>query len=56
MHRDISEGNIILLGGNDGVRAKLSDLEYARRFGDKTVNTDPKTVRVISCLVIGDLI
>jgi hypothetical protein len=48
VHRDISEGNIILLRGEHGVRAKLSDLEYARFFSqeDGAASTDVKTARM----------
>ncbi|KAF7775845.1 hypothetical protein Agabi119p4_4238 [Agaricus bisporus var. burnettii] len=45
VHRDVSEGNIILVRNGNGVRAKLNDLEYARDFNqdDRVVSTDPKT-------------
>jgi hypothetical protein len=54
VHRDISEGNIILVRRKGGVRAKLSDLEYAQSFGDtdRVVGTDPKTVWVFMGCVI----
>ncbi|KAF5364010.1 hypothetical protein D9756_001069 [Leucocoprinus leucothites] len=46
VHRDISTGNIILVETAPGkFIAKLSDLEYAKEFSDKSVgSTDPKTV------------
>ncbi|KAF7775873.1 hypothetical protein Agabi119p4_4266 [Agaricus bisporus var. burnettii] len=45
VHRDVSEGNIILVRDEHGVRAKLNDLEYARPFNleDGEPNTDSKT-------------
>ncbi|XP_006460414.1 hypothetical protein AGABI2DRAFT_117365 [Agaricus bisporus var. bisporus H97] len=45
VHRDVSEGNIILVRDEHGVRAKLNDLEYARPFNleDGEHSTDPKT-------------
>jgi serine/threonine protein kinase len=50
VHRDVSEGNIILVRSEHGVRAKLSDLEYAGFFAeDRTISTDPKTVRISFC-------
>jgi len=51
VHRDISSGNILAYKKTDGVlRAKLSDLEYARKFpgdDDKVVAGDPQTVRFL---------
>jgi len=47
VHRDISSDNILAYEKTDGVlRAKLSDLEYARKFprDDGKVAGDPKTV------------
>lgn len=53
VHRDVSEGNIILVRNGNGVRAKLNDLEYARDFNqdDRVVSTDPKTVSISSTTV-----
>jgi serine/threonine protein kinase len=51
VHRDISEGNIILVRSKHGVRVKLSDLDYKRFFSkeDGAVSADPKTVRIFLC-------
>lgn len=49
VHRDISPGNLLCYDSGDkkGIRGKLADLEYARKFNpDGTGSADPKTVRV----------
>ncbi|EKM75060.1 hypothetical protein AGABI1DRAFT_109663 [Agaricus bisporus var. burnettii JB137-S8] len=44
MHRDISAGNIITVERSSRVfRGKLSDLEYAKHYEDKSGSPDPKT-------------
>ncbi|KAF9441182.1 hypothetical protein P691DRAFT_739850 [Macrolepiota fuliginosa MF-IS2] len=43
VHRDVSVGNIILVVDENGVRGKLSDLEYAKEFGANSAGGDPKT-------------
>ena len=51
VHRDISSDNILAYEKTDGVlRAKLSDLDYARKFprGDGEVAGDPKTVHFLN--------
>ncbi|EKM82150.1 hypothetical protein AGABI1DRAFT_126494 [Agaricus bisporus var. burnettii JB137-S8] len=42
VHRDVSEGNIILVRDEHGIRAKLNDLEYARPFNLED-GVDPRT-------------
>lgn len=49
VHRDVSTGNIILVtDANGGVRGKLSDVEYAKRFDADRTSGDPKAV----CLIL----
>ncbi len=48
VHRDISAGNVLLCGE----MAKISDLEYAKKFLSEGPKNDPKTVRV-ECLRFG---
>ncbi|KAF9446799.1 hypothetical protein P691DRAFT_707861 [Macrolepiota fuliginosa MF-IS2] len=43
LHRDVSPGNIILIGQGNEIRGKLSDLEYAKEFNTTTNSGDPKT-------------
>ncbi|KXN88722.1 Cyclin-dependent kinase 8 [Leucoagaricus sp. SymC.cos] len=44
VHRDISSGNIIVMGNGQSIRGKLSDLEYARGFNSQLpLAKDPKT-------------
>ncbi|KXN81815.1 hypothetical protein AN958_03733 [Leucoagaricus sp. SymC.cos] len=45
VHRDVSTGNIIVIGSGDSLYGKLSDLEYARVFGPRSCSAaqDPKT-------------
>ncbi|KXN88723.1 hypothetical protein AN958_06590 [Leucoagaricus sp. SymC.cos] len=44
VHRDISTGNIIVLGSRNSIRGKLTDLEYAGQFSFRPpFAKDPKT-------------
>ncbi|KXN86767.1 hypothetical protein AN958_09648 [Leucoagaricus sp. SymC.cos] len=44
VHRDISTGNIIVVGSGDSTCGKISDLEYAKVFGSTSPTArDPKT-------------
>ncbi|KAF9443849.1 hypothetical protein P691DRAFT_712676, partial [Macrolepiota fuliginosa MF-IS2] len=44
VHRDVSTGNIILVGVGGEIRGKLSDVEYAKEFYTNTCTSDdPKT-------------
>ncbi|KAF9441912.1 hypothetical protein P691DRAFT_714815 [Macrolepiota fuliginosa MF-IS2] len=43
VHRDVSVGNIILVEVGNMVQGKLSDLEYAKKFGTSSAGGDPKT-------------
>jgi len=55
VHRDISSGNILAYQESGGaLRAKLADLEYARKFprDDGKVAGDPKTVCFLSSSII----
>ncbi|KAF9454398.1 hypothetical protein P691DRAFT_770599 [Macrolepiota fuliginosa MF-IS2] len=44
IHRDVSVGNIVLVKDENGVRGKLSDLEYAKEFGTSSADSDSKMV------------
>ncbi|KAF9446809.1 hypothetical protein P691DRAFT_776599 [Macrolepiota fuliginosa MF-IS2] len=43
VHRDVSAGNIIIVKVGNMVQGKLSDLEYAKKFGTSSAGGDPKT-------------